>query len=70
MSLIGSPVSSKLLMCVENGNFNVSDTNPTDTRACSQCSGPAMIVFFDNVSSRTKVMQRPRLANRKKYFNR
>jgi len=45
MTLKGSPVSSKLLMCVENWNFNISGTNPTDTRACSQCSDPAMIVF-------------------------
>jgi len=48
MSLKGSPVSSKLLMCIENCNFNVSGTNPADTRECSQCSDPAMktvIVF-------------------------
>jgi len=48
MSLKGSPVSSKLLighLCVENWNFSVSGTNPADTRACSQSSDPAMIVF-------------------------
>jgi len=33
------------LICIENWNFNVSSTNPTDTRACSHCSDPAMIVF-------------------------
>jgi len=45
MSLNGSPVSSKLVICIENRNFNVSGTNTVDTRACSQCSDPAMIVF-------------------------
>jgi len=45
MSLKRSSVSSKLLVCVENWNFNVSGTNPADTRACSQRSDPAMIVF-------------------------
>jgi len=28
-----------------NWNFSVSGTNSRDTRACSQCSHPAMIVF-------------------------
>jgi len=42
MHLKGSPIS-KLLICVENWKFNVSGTNLTDTRACSQY--PAMIVF-------------------------
>jgi len=42
MSLRGSPVISKLLICVENWNFNVSGTNPTDTQVCSQCSDPAI----------------------------
>jgi len=45
VSLKGSPVSSKLLICVENWNFGVSSTSPEDTRACSQCSDPVMIVF-------------------------
>jgi len=45
MTLKGSPVSSKLLICIENWNFSVSGTNPADTRACSQCSDPAMTVF-------------------------
>jgi len=45
MSLKGSRASSKLLICIENWNFNVSGTNPADKRACSQCSDPAMIVF-------------------------
>jgi len=45
MSLKGSPVSSKLLICVENWNFSVSGTNPADTWVCSQCSDAAMIVF-------------------------
>jgi len=44
MSLKGSPGSSKLI-CVENWNLNVSDTNPADTRVCSRCSDPAMTVF-------------------------
>jgi len=48
MSLKGSPASSKLLICIENWNFNVSDTNPTDKCACSQCSDPAMIVIQQN----------------------
>jgi len=37
--------SLKLLMCIQNWNFNVSDTNPADTRLCSQCSDPPMIMF-------------------------
>jgi len=45
MSLKGSPISSKLLIYVDNWNFNVSGTNSPDTRACSQRSDPAMIVF-------------------------
>jgi len=28
MSLKGSPVSSKLLVCIENQNFSVSSTTP------------------------------------------
>jgi len=44
-SLKGSPVSSKLLICIENWNFSVNGTNPADTRVCSQCSDSAMIVF-------------------------
>ena len=48
MSFKGSPVSSKLLISIENWNFNVSGTNPADTQTCSQYSDPAMttvIVF-------------------------
>jgi len=48
MSLKGSPASSKLLISIENWNFNVSGTNrsnPADKRAFSQCSDPSMIVF-------------------------
>jgi len=45
MSLKGSSVSSELFVCFENWNFNVSGTNPADTRECSQCSDQAMIVF-------------------------
>jgi len=45
MSLKRSTIGSKLLMCIKNWNFNVSSTNPTVTRACSQCSDPVMIVF-------------------------
>jgi len=43
----GSPVSSKLLKCIEIWNLDISGTNPADTRACShsQYSDPAMIVF-------------------------
>jgi len=44
-SLKGSPVSLKLLTCVESWNFIVSSTYPADTRAWSQCSDPAIIVF-------------------------
>jgi len=44
-SLKRPPVSSQLLICTENWNFSVSSTNPADTRACSQCLDPAMIVF-------------------------
>jgi len=43
MSLKGSPVSSKLLISIENWNFNVSGTNLEDTRAYSQIFG-----FSDN----------------------
>jgi len=45
MNIKESPVSSKLLIYIKNWNFNVSGTNPADTRARSQCSDPAMIVF-------------------------
>jgi len=41
---------------MDNWNFNVSGTNSADTRACSRRLDPAMIVFFDDVSSRTKIM--------------
>jgi len=45
MSLKESPVTSKLLICVENCNIGVSGTNPADTQACSQCSDPATTVW-------------------------
>jgi len=45
MGLKGSPVSSKLLICIENWNFNVRGTSPANTWTCSQCLDPAMIVF-------------------------
>jgi len=38
-------VSSKFLISIESWNFSVSSTNAADTRACSQCSDPAIIVF-------------------------
>jgi len=47
-SLKGSSVSSNFKvidMYIENWNFNVSGTNPADTRVCSQCLDPAMIVL-------------------------
>jgi len=46
LSLKRSPVSSKLLICIENWNFNISGTNPADTPACSQCSDPAMTTMI------------------------
>jgi len=45
MTLKGSAASSKLLICIENWNFNISGINPADKRACSQCSEPATMVF-------------------------
>jgi len=60
-SLNRSPVRSKLLICVENWNFNVSRTNLEDIQVCSQCLDPVISCFVDNESSRTKVTQRLRL---------
>ena len=46
MSLKRSSVSSKLLMCIKfvNCKFNVSGTNHTDTRACSQSSDDRVLL--------------------------
>jgi len=56
MSCKGSPVSSKLLICVEDWNFSVSGTNPAQTHEYVHgVQIQRWSCFGDNVSSRTKV---------------
>jgi len=58
MSLKGSPVSSKLLICVENWNFNVIGSNPADTRRHEHVHSIQVqrwSCFVDKASSRSRV---------------
>jgi len=56
MSLEGSPVSSKLLICIENWNFSVSTAPIPQTHEHVQnVRIQWWSSFVDNVSSRTKV---------------
>jgi len=55
MSLKGSPVSSKLLICIENGTSMSAAPTPQTNAHVYNVRIQRWLCFVDDVSSRTKV---------------